>query len=68
MPIMDGWQATEAIRALGVTTPIIAWSAHDKDYVLKGCIDIGMDDYAEIGVNDFLEEIFDALERVGVKV
>lgn len=68
MPIKDGWQATKEIRALGITTPIIAWSCHDKYSVFEGCIEVGMNDYAEIGIDHFLKEIFNALERVGVKV
>ena len=68
MPVMNGWQATQAIRKLGVTTPIIAWSGHDKDYVVEACMKVGMDDYLEIAKGDFLNDIFYALERVGVKV
>ncbi|MEM7361602.1 MAG: response regulator [Bacteroidota bacterium] len=68
MPVMDGWRATKLIRVFDTTTPIIAWSAHRKYFFLQECLDIGMNDYAQIDIGDFLTEIFDALERVGVKV
>lgn len=64
MPVMNGWQATKAIRALDTTTPIIAWSAHKREHGFKVC----MDDYAKIDMDHFLKEILDALERLGVGV
>ena len=68
MPVMNGWQATKAIRAFDKTTPIIAWSAHKKEHALKVCMDIGMNDYAKIDIDHFLKEVLDALERVGMNV
>ena len=50
MPIMNGYQATEAIRAeeakFGKTrTPIIAVTAHTLEEDEERCIEAGMDDY-----------------------
>jgi signal transduction histidine kinase/CheY-like chemotaxis protein/HPt (histidine-containing phosphotransfer) domain-containing protein len=49
MPIMDGLEATEAIRALeeasGDHTPIIALTAHALDSDRQRCLDAGMDAY-----------------------
>lgn len=68
MPIMSGWEATEKIRELGVTTPIIAWSLHFKELKMKECLEVGMNDYIEIDSFNVLKSILEALERVGVKV
>ena len=68
MPIKNGWQTTEEIRDLGITTPIIAWSAHEKQYVFERCKDVGMDDYVEIDGRTLVDDILEALQRVGVKV
>jgi CheY-like chemotaxis protein len=49
MPVMDGFQATKAIRsaetATGTHTPIIALTAMQA--ARKRCLDVGMDDYLE---------------------
>lgn len=46
MPVMDGYQATEAIKALNrldaKTVPIIAMTANAFDDDIKRCIDMGM--------------------------
>ena len=47
MPVMDGFQASEAIRALetnGQHVPIIAITASTSDEFIKRCLDCGMDD------------------------
>ncbi len=46
MPLMDGFQATAAIRAAGFThLPIVAMTAHAMKGYRQKCIQSGMDDY-----------------------
>ena len=51
MPVMDGFAATEAIRAIeaertaGRRTPIIAMTANAMQGDREHCIESGMDDY-----------------------
>ena len=46
MPVMDGFEATKALREKGFTTlPIIGLSANAMKEDRKSAIDIGMDDY-----------------------
>ena len=45
MPVMNGFQATEAIRKKGVKTPIIAVTANAVAGEKEKCIDAGMDDF-----------------------
>jgi len=51
MPIMDGWKATEAIRALNhpdaQIIPIIAVTSEDTAEDIKRCFDSGMNFYLE---------------------
>ena len=46
MPIMDGLATTEILRKeMGITTPIVACSAHAMASERKKCKDVGMNDY-----------------------
>ncbi len=44
MPVMDGREATEMIRSLGYTGPIIALTAHAQRSEHAKCRDVGCDD------------------------
>lgn len=68
MPFMNGWQATQKIREMGVNTPIIAWSAHLKDFVIESCRMVGMNNYIQLFSVDLIKDILEALNKVGVKV
>ncbi|MCA9661255.1 MAG: response regulator, partial [Myxococcales bacterium] len=45
MPIMSGPEATQRLRALGVTVPIIAVTADAMADEVQRCLDAGMDDF-----------------------
>lgn len=45
MPLMDGPAATRAIRARGIRTPIIAFTASESPKVRLRCMEAGMDDW-----------------------
>lgn len=49
MPVMDGYQATRAIRAMtradGTTVPIVAMTADAFEEDITRCLDAGMDDH-----------------------
>jgi CheY-like chemotaxis protein len=44
MPVMDGPEATRAIRARGIRTPIIAFTASESPKVRLRCMEAGMND------------------------
>lgn len=65
MPVMDGMQATQAIRAQGDDIPIIALTANNTEEDRESCISVGMDDFLSKPVNKnklqtVLEKFIDA--------
>ena len=51
MPIMDGYKATEIIRAALIDVPIIALTAHVMPAAIKRCIQAGMNDHLNKPLN-----------------
>ena len=45
MPYMDGFEAMESLHQKGITTPIVALTAHAMEGYCQLCIEAGYDDY-----------------------
>jgi len=45
MPVMNGYDATQQIKAMGIRTPVIAVTAHAMKGDEQKCFDAGCDDY-----------------------
>ena len=45
MPVMDGLQATQAIRAQGDDIPIVALTANNTEEDRKACMQVGMNEF-----------------------
>jgi CheY-like chemotaxis protein/HPt (histidine-containing phosphotransfer) domain-containing protein len=69
MPVMDGFEATFAIRAFesrnGHRTPIIAMTAHAMKGDRERCLDAGMDDHVMKPVEP--QRLFEAIEQASSK-
>ena len=44
MPVLDGLEATKALRQSGIATPILAFTASAMDWEVTRCREAGMDD------------------------
>ena len=51
MPIMDGLQATQAIRAQDDDIPIVALTANNTEEDREACMQVGMDDFLSKPIN-----------------
>jgi len=45
MPLMDGFKATEQLRAKGIETPVVALTAYARDEDEENCLAAGMNDF-----------------------
>ncbi len=63
MPVMDGLEATRAIREMGFTTvPIVAMTAQAMDGDRETCLENGMSDYLSKPIKR--EEVFAMLDKL----
>ena len=58
MPVMDGLQATQAIRAQGDDIPIVALTANNTEEDRAACLEVGMNEFLAKPINKLkLQEI-----------
>ncbi len=59
MPGLDGFQATERLRAQGLRTPIVALTAHVIEEVRKRCLEVGCSAFLSkpIHANDLIRTV-----------
>ncbi len=61
MPVLDGYEATERLRAQGFTTPVIAMTANAMRGDREKCLAVGMNDYISKPVS--AHELSESLAR-----
>ncbi|MGO2340134.1 MAG: response regulator [Psychrobacter sp.] len=61
MPVMDGLQATQAIRLQGDNIPIVALTANNTEEDREACTQVGMDDFLSKPINK--KELAKVLQR-----
>ncbi len=62
MPVMDGLQATQAIRAQGDDIPIVALTANNTEEDRAACLAVGMDEFLSKPINkNKLQEVLETL-------
>ena len=63
MPVMDGYEATRRLRAMGNTLPIIAMTAHAMNEERERCIAAGMNNHISkpLDIDNFIATISDCL-------
>lgn len=61
MPVMNGYEATEALRKTGNNIPVIALTASTSSSEIKRCKDVGCNEYLQKPINK--QSLFEALSK-----